>query len=197
MSAERARHCFGSLRFSLTGDPENAASCLLEGPGQRSNEGAFNPMEYREDPLDHVWAGLRTARKWAYRAGRRTWLEQNRKPDGSKYRKLTPLGKRKVLQGLRPTTHLDLLYELRCSTNYRTVDEFAHALDDQHVRRYDEGFRHLYTSALLSYDAGIAQTVGGAGLLKAYEAWEKKAALVGSWAVDAPGRRIRALESAL
>lgn len=195
--SERARHCFGSLRYSLAGDPQDAASCTLNGPRQRNDDSGFNPMEHRDDPVDHIWAALRTARKWVLRTARQAWLEKARKPDGSKYRKLTPQGKADVLGGLRPTTYMDLLYELRCSTNYRTVDEFAHALDDEHVRRYDNGLRHLYSSALLSYEAGIAQNVGGHELLRAYRTWESRAASIGSWAVDAPGRRIRALAGAL
>lgn len=131
--AERARHCFGSLGLTMTGHPDVPATCTLNRYPGRVWGTAFNPLERREDPLDHVWAGLRLSRKWALRATRNTRLEQNKKPNGGAYKRLPAGTKERLASGLRPTTMLDLLYELGCSTNYRTVDEFAYELNDQDV----------------------------------------------------------------
>lgn len=39
-------------------------------------------------------------------------------------------------------------------------------------RRYDGGLRHLFTSAVMSNEAGIARNVGGKSLLEVSERWE-------------------------
>lgn len=193
-AAEHHRRAFGAWGVTLTGDPEVVSSCTLR--PSICSPSPVDPLSSRYEPEEYVWAGLRMARRWRLERARTDWLKRHKNKQGNPYRRL-PGGQGAVIAaGERCTTMMDLLYEMRCASNYRSVDEYAVDTDEAHVRRYDAGLRHLITQGLNLYEAQIAMYVSAASLQAVFEEWAKAVAKAGPWATDAPRARISALVAA-
>lgn len=180
----------------LRGDPEVVATCELAPPVVQPL--AFNPMENRANEADYVWAALRMARRWRLERARQRWLEsrQNRTKKGEPYKRLPTAARQKHVLDERPTTVMDFLYELRCSTNYRSLDEYAIEVEDQHVARFHRGLTHLLDLGLLTYEGQIAQYTGLAALRDEFDDWSRRVKSVGTWVAEAGRGRLEALHKA-
>jgi hypothetical protein len=135
-------------------------------------------------------------RRWKIAQQRDDWLRKNKTKSGSQRKRLPSAERTKIVAGLRPTTLMDFLYELRRRSNYEGVDEYGSDAEDANVERFHRGLLHIADMGLLHYEAVLVRHVG----LAAYEAevlaWSGSAAKVGSWATEAVKRRLVAFKLA-
>ena len=82
-----------------------------------------------------------------------------------------------------PPLLMDFLYELRCSTNYRSVDEYAVDVDD-YVRLFHGGLMHLLDLGLLCLEGQIALYAGSGALAAEFTSWATRVRAVGPWATE-------------
>lgn len=184
-----------AMGTTLTGDPKNPDTCTLTPPICEPT--AFNPIQAGHPPADLVWAALRMARKWKYETRRDSWLADptHRTKRGLPYTRLPAGARAEILGSLRCTTMLDFMYELRCSTNYRSIDEYSAEVEDEHVVAFHGGLLHLMDMGLLTYEAQVSLYSGSKALKNEYLDWSKRVANVGSWASEAGEARIAAIEA--
>jgi hypothetical protein len=195
-----ARHRVRQLplpwRITLAGDPEDGDGCLLDPPGITEPYG-FNPMERGHDPAAYVCMALRMTRRWKVASARLDWLADNRKADGSP-RKQLPKGQRAtIVADLRPTTLLDLVYELRRRANYESADEYSAEVIDADVSRFHDGLSNLLDSGMLVIEAQLAALIGCSKYEDQAMKWFDGAERVGVWAAQPLARRALAIHSAL
>lgn len=186
----------GAWSVSLTGDPENLNSCTLH--PQICTPVSYNPITTIGSHAESVWAALRMTRRWKLRRAREVWLETSkvRTKRGKKFKKL-PTGKAKELAAdERATTLMDFMYELRCSTNYRSIDEFAIEVSDSEINRFHLGLVELMNTALLLYEAQLSRLVGIDALESELRKWIGDSKQIGAWASEAPNLRFAAIRSA-
>lgn len=195
-ASEHVRRAAGAWSVQLTGDPDRVASCSLLPPVVEPT--AFNPMENRSDPADYLWAALRMARKWRLARARDRWLANraNRTRKGQPYKQLPGHARLSLAASERPTTLMDFLYELRCGTNYRSIDEYAVDIDDAYVQRFHSGLMHLMDQGLLCYEGQIALYTGTASLHREFQDWAQRVRAVGPWASESGEARLTALRAA-
>jgi hypothetical protein len=91
---------------------------------------------------------------------------------------------------------MDFLYELRCGTNYRSIDEYAIEIDDTCVQRFHGGLMHVMDLGLLSYEGQVALYAGSAALMTEFDDWADRVRSVGPWATESGRARLDALASA-
>lgn len=91
---------------------------------------------------------------------------------------------------------MDLLYEPRCSTNYRSIDEYAVDVDDEHVRDFHNGVLHLMDMGLLTYEGQVALYARTGPLRTELIRWGQQVRSVGGWALGPAQARLDALEAA-
>jgi len=190
---EHSRSAPGALQVKLVGDPGEPSLCELDPP--ICVPSGFNPLEDRQDPADFVWAALRTARRRRLEDARDRWLadRKNKTTKGERYKRLPPGQLARLAAEERPTTLLDYLYMLRCSTNYRRIDEYSADVEPQHISRLYLGLLHLMDMGLLCYEGQIARYVGVDQLRTAHADWAQRVQAVGPWATEASEARIAAL----
>jgi len=82
---------------------------------------------------------------------------------------------------------------LRCSTNYRRIDEYSADVEPLHISRLYGGLLHLMDMGLLCYEGQIARYVGLDELRTARADWAKRAQAIGTGATEASEARIAAL----
>jgi hypothetical protein len=87
---------------------------------------------------------------------------------------------------------MDFLLELRCSTNYRSI-EYAIDIDDEYVLRFHGGLMHLLDLGLLTYEAQLALYAGAAAVRAEFDDWAERVWSVGSWATESRRARLNAL----
>lgn len=164
-AAEHHRRAAGAWQVTLTGDPDDIDACELR-PAICAPV-SFNPMEARDDAAEYVWAALRMARRWRLDRAREQWLgdKRNRTAKGAAYKRLPAGTRQQLVTRDQHTTVMDFLYELRCSTNYRSIDDYAVDIDDDFVRRFHGGLMHLLDLGLLTYEEQIA-LYAGAGAVR-------------------------------
>jgi hypothetical protein len=192
--SQRARCAYRSWGVTLAGDPDSLTDCIFQ--PRITAPYPFNPMELSHDPEQYVCAALRITRRWKIALQRDDWLRKHRAKGGSQ-RKRLPAGERaKLVTGLRPTTLMDFLYELRRRSNYEGVDEYGSDAEDANVERFHRGMLHIADIGMLHYEIMLAQYVG----LEAYEkealAWIRSVTKIGSWATQAVERRLEAVNLA-
>lgn len=194
---EHVAYAPGAFRVTLLGDPQDVTTCQLS-PTICEPTG-FNPMEADRDAGEYIWAALRIARRHRLEAARERWLNDRRNRNGKRerYKRLPPGRPALLAQSERPTTLLDYLYDLRCSTNYRTSDEYSADVDPRDIARLHTGLLHLMDMGLLCYEGQIARYVGVDALRGAHEEWAHRVSSVGTWASEAGCHRIDALEQAM
>ncbi|HEY8083525.1 MAG TPA: hypothetical protein VIE64_08255 [Solirubrobacterales bacterium] len=179
----------------LNGDPRSTLDCAMAPNPRGFTPYKFNPMERSHAPEAHLFYALLIARRWKFEEARKKWLENNRKHDGSRYVRL-PSGKPdELVDGLRPTTVLDFLYELRRRANYEKADEFLSSADDAVVKRYYDGILYLVTSGLLLTEAQIALFAGTDALEEAATTWISRAQRIGSSATRPLKDRLAVIKS--
>lgn len=193
--SQRARRAAGPWRLTLSGDPKAASTCSLE-PAVCTVTG-FNLLESGHEAAEYVAAGLRMTRKWKLEAARDEWLKRSRKKDGSRYQNLSPAGRAEILSGLRRTTLIDFLYEMRRRTNYESVDEYGSDATDAEVHRFHEGLLYVTKSGLLLYETQIAQYAGIKALTDAAAEWSRSVKRAGRWATEAVDERLNAIGQAV
>lgn len=195
-ASEHYRRSAGVWAVRLTGDPDRVDTCILDPP--ICEPVAFNPMSIREDDAEYVWAALRMARRWRIERARTAWLSdrRNRTKQGKPYRKLPAEVKQALHESERPTSAMDFLYELRCSTNYRSIDEYAVDVSASLVNDFHGGLLHLMNSILLTYEAQVGLYVGGRVLQGHFEEWAGAVAGIGTWATEAGAARMTAIRGA-
>lgn len=194
-ATQRARHTAGPWAVSLSGDPDRPESCSLD--PHICTVSSFNTMERFHAPEDYVAASLRMTRRWKVELARDEWLKNNKKKGGKPYTRL-PRGKPAELAvGLRPTTVLDFLYELRRRTNYETTDEYGSDASDEDVSRFHDGLLYLAHSGLLIYEAMLARYVGLDRLGEVSADWQQTVRRVGPWAAASLTERLEAIGTAL
>jgi hypothetical protein len=159
----------------------------------------FNLLESGHEAVEYVAAGLRMTRRWKVETVREEWLKakRNRKKDGRRYTNLPASGRAEILCGLRRTTLMDFLYEMRRRTNYESVDEYGSDATDSEVRRFHSGLLYLTKSGLLLYETQIAQYAGTKALADAAAEWSRSVRRVGKWATEAIGERLDAIGQAV
>lgn len=190
-ATQRAGRAAGPWAVSLRGNPDQLESCTLS--PQIGLVSSFNTMERSHAPEDYVAASLRMTRRWKVELERNEWLKKNKKKDGTPYTKL-PSGKPAELAiGLRPTTVMDFLYELRRRTNYETTDEYGSDASDDDVARFHDGLLYLAHSGLLIYEVMIARYVGLENLREVSNDWQQSVRRVGPWAAASLTERIDAI----
>jgi hypothetical protein len=156
--SQRARRAYRSWGVTLDGDPDSLTDCVLS--PQIEVPYSFNPMELSHNPEQYVCAALRMTRRWKITLQRDDWLRKNKTSTGTQ-RKRLPAGVRaKIVTGLRPTTLMDFLYELRRRSNYEGVDEYGSDAEDANVARFHRGLLHIADMGLLHYEAMLIQYVG-------------------------------------
>lgn len=195
-ATEHFRRGPGALAVLLAGDPGNPGECTLT-PAICEPRG-FNQLEVRDNPADYVWAALRVARRWRVDRAKERWFtdSKNRTVQGRPYKVLPSRGRQEILAAERPTSLLDYLYALRCSTNYRSIDEYAIEIEPSHVRRFHSGMLHLMDAGLLCYEGQLALYAGSTALEEVFEDWATRVRSVGPWATE-PGRaRLHAIMAA-
>jgi hypothetical protein len=194
-AAQRMRRTAGPWAVSLRGDPDRVESCTLN--PQIGLVSSFNTMERAHAPEDYVTAALRMTRRWKVELERSDWLRTNKKKDGTPYTKL-PRGKPAELAiGLRPTTVMDFLYELRRRTNYETTDEYGSDASNDDVARFHDGLLYLTHSGLLIYEAMLARYVGLDGLREVSNDWQQSVRRIGPWAAASLTERLDSIEAAI
>lgn len=195
-AAEHYRRTAGSWAVRLTGDPENVATCTLH--PAIGTPVSFNPMTIRTDDADYVWAALRMARRWRLGRAKAAWLasKQHLTKRGQPYKNLPAEAKKALHENERPTSVMDFLYELRCSTNYRSIDEYAVEAPPDMVESFHGGLLHLMNTALLTYEAQIGLYVGGRVLSEHFSVWAKAVGGIGPWATAAGAHRMEAIQEA-
>jgi hypothetical protein len=193
---EHVRRAPGALGVQLAGDPEQLSTCTLTPAICRPVP--FNPMENRSDAADYVWAALRMARRWRLERARENWLRdrRNRTRQGQPYKNLPPRARALIIAAERPTTLLDFVYELRCGTNYRSIDEYAVDIGDDYVQRFHGGLMHLLDMGLLCYEGQIALYAGVPALRAQFDDWAARVRSVGAWATESGHARLEALARA-
>ena len=195
-ASEHYRRAAGTWAVRLTGDPDRVDTCNLDPP--ICEPVAFNPMSIRADESEYVWAALRMARRWRLERARTAWLadRQNRTKRGQPFKKLPGDVKRTLHENERPTSVMDFLYELRCSTNYRSIDEYAVDVSPALVDDFHGGLLHLMNSILLTYESQVGLYVGGRVLQGHFEEWAGAVAGIGTWATAAGAHRMSSIRAA-
>lgn len=195
-AAMQRKDAFGLWGVSLAGDPNEVGSCTLDPP--ICQPVVFNPMETRVDPEEYVWAALRMARRWRIERARAAWManRKNRTAKGAPYKILPPRGRREILSAERGTTVMDFVYELRCGSNYRSIDEYAVEIEDRHVVDFHSGLIEVMDAGLAHYEAQIARYVGAAALRGEFTSWSGGVRGIGSWTATAGAARIAAFTAA-
>lgn len=195
-ASEHSRYAPGALQVRLEGDPGDPPGCVLE--PRICEPIPFNPLEGRQDPAEYVWAALRHARRRRLEDARERWLSAraNRTRKGQRYKRLPPGQGARLAAEERATTLLDYMYMLRCSTNYRRIDEYSADVQPEHIARLYGGLLHLMDMGLLCYEGQVARYVGMAELRRAHADWARRVQAVGSWAAEASEARIAALGDA-
>lgn len=192
--SQRAARAYRSWGVTLAGDPESLTGCLFN--PQITVPYSFNPMELSHGPEQYVYVALRMARRWKIALLRDDWLRRNRLKNGGQRKRLPAAERAKIVTGLRPTTLMDFLYELRRRSNYEGADEYGADAEDANVERFHRGLLHVADMGLLHYEVMLVQYVG----LEAYEeeilTWSRSAAKIGSWATEAVERRLDAVRLA-
>jgi hypothetical protein len=185
-----------SWGVQLTGDPADPSACILM--PSICIPTAFNPMEARSDQAEYVWAALRMARRWRLEAARKRWLQdrQNRTRNGKPFKNLPSAARTILVASERATTLMDFLYELRCSTNYRSVDEYTVDIEDDYVRLFHGGLMHLLDLGLLCLEGQIALYAGSGSLTAEFASWATRVRAVGPWATESGQARMDALSAA-
>lgn len=193
--AQRARHASRSWAVTLSGDPDDLTSCALQ-PAICTPAG-FNPMELSHAPEEYVFTALRMTRRWKVESARANWLRTAKTAAGKPRRTLPALERQKLIAGLRPTTILDFLYELRARTNYEGVEEYGSSADDTTVEQFHTSLLHLADVGMLHYETDLAVTIGRPAYEAELQDWVTSTAKVGAWARKAAERRLAAIHSAL
>lgn len=195
-AGEHHRRALGAWGTRLVGDPKDLTTCVLTPPVCVPT--GFNLMESRLEAADYVWAALRMARRWRLEHARERWLadRKNRTAKGQPYKALPRAARTALVARERPTTLMDFLYELRCATNYRSIDQYAVEIDDDYVRRFHRGLMHLLDVGLLTYEGQIALYAGSATLRAEFDSWAARVRSVGPWATEAGRGRLDALSAA-
>jgi hypothetical protein len=187
----RARNAPGPWGVTLTGDPEDLSTCQFT-PSILPNFAPFNPMERGRTPQEYLGTALRMTRRWQIEYRRTDWLKDSshRKSNGQQYKVLPPHGRVDILNRLRPTTVLDLVYELRRRTNYESTDEYGSDADDTAVARFHSGMLYLLDSCLLIYEAELARYIGIDAFVGTGQDWRNSLGSMNNWALQAFDRRI-------
>jgi hypothetical protein len=161
----------GPWGASLTGDPDDLSTCLLN--GRTPPDLAFNPMEQGRDPIQYLGAALRMTRRWQIESRRLDWLKdkQNRTRAGQRYKALPARGRDEIIARLRPTTLMDFVYELRRRANYESTDEYGSDVDDFVIARFHKGMLYLLDSGMLVYEAEIVRCAGKDAFREASTVW--------------------------
>lgn len=195
-AAEHIRRAPGALKVRLTGDPDDVTKCTLS--PEICVPVGFNQLEVRPNPAEYVWAALRVARKWRIAEARARWLsdKKHRTVAGRPYKVLPAKGRQEILAAERPTSLLDYLYALRCSTNYRSIDEYSVDMEPGHVRRFHAGMLHLMDAGLMCYEGQIALYAGTTALGALFQEWAQRVRSVGDWAAEPGQARLEALSRA-
>lgn len=193
-ASQRAVRAAGPWSVTFNGDPEDLATCAVSPPICVPQ--GFNLLELGHRTELYVAAGLRMTRRWKLDLARTDWLRKNKKRDGTPYRRLPPAARAALVDILRPTTLLDLLYELRRRTNYESVDEYGSDATDAHVLAFHDGLLYMVDAGLLLYEMQIADYVGHAALHRAAEKWSGSVRRLGEWAGDPLSGRLAAIAAA-
>ncbi len=189
----RAQRGYGSWKLRFSGDPEKVGSCTVAPPVAKPI--GFNLMEQWHDPVDYLVAGLRMSHRWRLEKRRDDWLanKNHRRPNGQPYKRLpTGMGATPAAN-MRPSTVLDLLYDLRVRTNYLGVEEYGSDAGDDDVARFHRGLLHLTDTGLMHYEALIVQQVGRTALEIKAKNWMAAVGGIGPWATKALQWRLAAL----
>jgi hypothetical protein len=186
----------GPWSVTLKGDPEDLSSCVFS-PELTGNV-SFNPLERGHLSEEYLGLALRMTRRWQIEIRRNDWLKdaQNRTQRGEPYKALPKRGRLEILDRLRPTTLLDLVYELRRRTNYESVDEYGSDADDVAVARFHNGMLYLLDSGLLIYETELARYIGIDAFLATSKEWRDSLGRMNEWALKAFDARIRAIAEA-
>jgi hypothetical protein len=185
--SQRSRYGYRSWGVVLSGDPDDLAGCAILPPVTVPN--GFNPMELSHQPEEYLFAGLRMTRRWKMEQARATWLKTAKTATGQPRKSLPAVQRALLASGLRPTTVLDFVYELRVRTNYEGVEEYGSDADNATVSQFHNGLLHLADTGLLHYEMDIARTIGIVAYEVEVDNWIGTTAKVGTWARDAVDRR--------
>ena len=193
----RTRNAPGPWRVTLKGDPDDLDTCVFS-PSVVTYFVPFNPMERGRSPEEYLATGLRMTRRWQIEHRRGEWLKDsaNRKSNGQPYKNLPRRGREEILERLRPTTLLDLAYELRRRTNYESADEYGSDSDDNAVARFHSGMLYLLDSGLLIYEAELARYVGINAFKRMSSGWRTSLGGMNDWTLHAFDRRMAAIAEA-
>lgn len=194
---EHIRRTAGAMEVTITGDPELPDACTIK--PSICQPAAVNPIESGYASADYVWAALRMARRWQCTRKREDWLndKQNRTRKGTAYKRLPPGARAQIVESMRPTTMLDFIYELRCATNYQSIDEYAATVDDRDVLAFHHGLLHLLQTGLQTYETQIALYAGASRLKDQQDDWTRRVAGLGSWTTATIEARMQAITSAI
>jgi hypothetical protein len=195
-AAMQREGAFGMWGVSLAGDPNVVSACTLD--PAICQPIVFNPMEVRVGPEEYVWAALRMARRWRIERARTAWMadKKNRTTQGKPYKLLPQRGRNEILGAERETTIMDFLYELRCGSNYRSIDEYAVEIEDRHVVDFHSGLVEVMDAGLAHYEAQIARYVGTTALQREFANWSQGVRGIGSWTAAPGAGRIAAFSAA-
>ena len=193
----RTRSLAGPWAVTHSGDPEVVSTCTFSrniAPGFTP----FNPMEQGREPGEYLALGLRMTRRWQIESKRAEWLKNSahRTGRGKPYKVLPSHGRSEILASLRPTTVLDLVYELRRRTNYESADEYGSHADDLAVARFHGGMLHLLDSGLLVYESELVRAIGIDSFIATSTAWRNSLGRINDWALRAFDRRTSTISTA-
>ena len=180
----------------MLGDPEDLSSCTFS--PVISGDVSFNPMERGHLPEEYLGLALRMTRRWQIEYRRGEWLRNpsHRTKRGALYKSLPSSGRQEILSGLRPTTLMDLVYELRRRSNYESNEEYGSDADDVAVARFHSGMLYLLDSCLLIYEAELARYIGIEAFRSVASEWRTSLGSISDWALSAFDGRILDIEAA-
>jgi hypothetical protein len=155
-------------------------------------------MERRHDPVEFLGAGLKMTRRWQIEYKRKEWLKdsRHRTKKCQPYKALPQAARAQIVGSLRPTTLLDLVYELRRRSNYESADEYGSDAEDLVVARFHGGMLYLLESGLLFYESELARYIGIDAFLETSSQWRQSQGGVNDWVLSAFDRRIAAISTA-
>jgi hypothetical protein len=192
----RTRGAPGPWGVTLKGDPNDTSSCVFT-PAM-SGDISFNPMERGHKPKEYLGLALRVTRRWQIEFRRIDWLKDSshRTRRGQPYKVLPKHGRDQILDRLRPTTLLDLVYELRRRTNYESADEYGSDADDVSMARFHSGMLYLLDSCLLIYEAELARYIGTTTYLDTAREWRSSLGRINDRALRVFDLRLQVIEEA-
>lgn len=180
---------------TMNGDPENMKPSLFV--PEITDDVGIDPLRGGYDPPAYLAAALRTTRRRQLSDKREEWLASGTTKSGTPRKRMPDEARVQLLERLRGTTLIDLMYELRRRANYNTGDEFMTDVGADVVRDYHDGMLVLLDCGLCLVETLIAGSVGAEAYRQLVDEWLANVEHIGPWAVSTIEGRSTAIIDAL